>query len=63
MKTHFLWPLHSGWYGANWWTHIDSSDQVGCALHEMARAVDGYLANDALSLSISPEPGITGIVS
>ncbi|XP_072027770.1 gamma-aminobutyric acid type B receptor subunit 1-like [Amphiura filiformis] len=58
----YLWIIN-GWYGADWWKQIDESNPEGCTVQEMEQAVEGYLANDALSYSVSEEPGITGITA
>ncbi len=51
-----------GWYGAGWWKNVDESDPQSCTLDEMEQAVEGYFSNEALSLSVSKYPGISGIV-
>lgn len=54
-----------GFYSPEWWRQSDPDDPDthGCTVKELEKAIDGYFTADALPLSISQKPGISGKVS
>ena len=54
--------LFSGFYSQNWWTKSDENDPHDCTVEQLETAIQGYFTADALPLSISDKPGISGKV-
>ncbi len=58
MTDHFF----SGFYSQNWWLKSDDENPHDCTVEQLEIAIQGYFTADALPLSISDRPGISGKV-
>ena len=52
-----------GFYSPAWWRSWSNSDPHECTTAQLEEAIQGYFTADALPLSISGKPGISGKVS
>lgn len=53
--------IFSGFYTPLWWRVQDHKHQ--CTVEQLEEAIQGYFTADALPLSITGRPGLSGIVS
>ena len=51
----------AGFYTREWWKEKD--DAHDCTVAQLEKAIEGYFTADALPLSLSNKPGISGKVS
>ncbi len=54
--------IFSGFYSQNWWLKSDDENPHDCTVEQLETAIQGYFTADALPLSISDRPGISGKV-
>ena len=52
---------YAGFYTREWWKEKD--DAHDCTVAQLEKAIEGYFTADALPLSLSNKPGISGKVS
>ena len=53
----------AGFYSHEWWKVKDPDDPHDCTAEQLEEAIQGYFTADALPLSLSNEPGLSGKVS
>ena len=53
----------AGFYSPEWWKKQDEDSAHDCTVEQLEKAVQGYFTADALPLSLSNKPGISGKVS